>query len=291
MTASADIQADTISGDGGRRSLRQRRHITRPLIIGTTIIGIVLLLIIFGPIVSPYSPTATSLSETFAPPSLHHPLGTDNFGRDILTRILYGGRIDLLIAFLATSVTVVVGSLLGALAGFYGKWWDVIIMRAVDIAIAFPFLVLVIAIVAMLGPGQNNIFIAIWLVGWLTYARIVRGEILLVKRLEYVEAARVMGHSDWGIIIRHIMPNVITPVVVYSMADFVLNILVASSLSFLGLGVQPPNAEWGLMIAEGRDFFLRSWQLTTLPGIAILIVGTGFSLLGDGLADFLRPRG
>ncbi len=291
MTAPAEIQTDTAFGDGERGPVKQRRHITKPLIIGATIIVVVLLMTLVGPIVSPYNPTATSLSETFAPPSLHHLLGTDNFGRDIFTRILYGGRIDLMIAFLATSVTVIVGSLLGALAGYYGKWWDVIVMRAVDIAIAFPFLVLVIAIVAMLGPGRNNIFIAIWLVGWLAYARIVRGEILLVKRLEYVEAARVMGLSDWGIIIRHIMPNVITPVLVYSMADFVLNILVASSLSFLGLGVQPPNAEWGLMIAEGRDFFLRSWQLTTLPGIAILIVGTGFSLLGDGLADFLRPRG
>src|SRR5262249_48911523 len=146
----------------------------------------------------------------------------------------------------------------------------VAIMRAVDIAIAFPFLVLVIAIVSMLGPGQNNIFIAIWLVGWITYARIMRGEILVVKRLEYVEAARVIGHRDRGIIFRHILPNVITPLVVFSMADIVLNILVGSSLSFLGLGVQPPNPEWGLMIAEGRDFFLRAPQLTTLPGLAIL---------------------
>src|SRR5690606_6938961 len=250
--------------------------------VGPVLIGV-------GPTGLPSDPTDPALTETLAGPSLRHPLGTDNFGRDILTRILYGGRVDLMIAFLATSVTVVVGSILGAIAGFYGKWWDTIIMRIVDIAIAFPFLVLVIAIVAMLGPSQNNIFVAIWLVGWIAYARIVRGEILVVKRLEYVEAARVVGLTDRAIILRHIVPNVITPVVVFAMADMVLNILVDASLSFLGLGTQPPNPEWGLMIAEGRDFFLRSWQLTTIPGLAILVVGTGFSLLGDGLADLLRP--
>lgn len=269
---------------------KRRWRVTPPLIVGAIILALILVAVIVGPMISPYNPIKPNLVDTFAHISWSHPLGTDNFGRDILTRILYGGRVDLMIAALATSVTVVAGSLLGSLAGFYGGWWETIIMRAVDIAIAFPFLVLVIALVAMLGPGRNNIFIAIWMVGWLTYARIVRGEVLSVKRREYVEAARVNGLSDFRIIVRHIMPNVITPVIVYAMADFVLNILAASSLSFLGLGVQPPNAEWGLMIAEGRDFFLVAWQLTTLPGLAILIVGIAFALLGDGLADLLRPQ-
>jgi peptide/nickel transport system permease protein len=155
---------------------------------------------------------------------------------------------------------------------------------------AFPFLILVIAIVAMLGPSERNIFIAIWLVGWVSYARIMRGEVLVIKRLEYVEAARVVGQSDWGILTRHIVPNAITPIIIFAMADIILNILVASSLSFLGLGVQPPRPEWGLMIAEGRDFFLRAPHLTTIPGLVILVTGIGFSLLGDGLAEYLRPR-
>ena len=150
--------------------------------------------------VSPYDPTQPDLTDTFATSSWEHPLGTDNFGRDILTRILAGGRIDLFIAFMATSVTFVLGTILGSVAGYYGRWIDVIVMRSVDIAVAFPFLVLIIAIVAMLGPGRNNIFIAIWLVGWIAYARIVRGEILLAKQLEYSEAAKVMGNSDFRII-------------------------------------------------------------------------------------------
>ncbi|MBX5444201.1 ABC transporter permease [Sphaerobacter sp.] len=289
MNASTNVVGRAGLGAAEPLAPRSRRRISPSLIAGVAILGVVLVAVIVGPMISPYDPTEPVLTETFAGPSMRHPLGTDNFGRDILTRILYGGRVDLMIAFLATSVTVVVGGILGAIAGFYGKWWDTIIMRIVDIAIAFPFLVLVIAIVAMLGPSQNNIFVAIWLVGWIAYARIVRGEILVVKRLEYVEAARVVGLTDRAIILRHIAPNVITPVVVFAMADMVLNILVAASLSFLGLGTQPPNPEWGLMIAEGRDFFLRSWQLTTIPGLAILVVGTGFSLLGDGLADLLRP--
>lgn len=290
MSSVADARSVSGLGEETRSVERSRRPLPRSLIIGTSILAICIVAFIVGPMLSPYDPTEPDLANTFASPSLEHPLGTDNFGRDILTRILAGGRVDLYIAFLATSVTFVVGTILGSIAGYYGGWIDVVVMRTVDIAVAFPFLVLIIAIVAMLGPGRNNIFIAIWLVGWIAYARIVRGEVLVAKRLEYSEAAKVMGNSDFRIIARHLMPNVITAAVIFGMADMVLNILVAASLSFLGLGVQPPDPEWGLMIAEGRDFFLRSWQLTTLPGFAILIVGAGFSLVGDGLADYLRAE-
>lgn len=268
-----------------------RKRMNRSFLLGVGILTLVLLMVIFIPIISPYSPTEPNLTgETFAPASWSHPLGTDNFGRDTLTRLAYGGRIDLMIAVFATLVTLIVGSAVGVAAGFYGGWLDSIFMRIVDVAFAFPFIVLVIAIIAILGTGPLNVFIAIWAVGWVAYARIVRGETLVARRMEYVEAAQVIGMNNTRVMMRHILPNVITVAIIYSMADAVLNILTAAGLSFLGLGVQPPNPEWGLMIAEGRDFFLRDWRMTTLPGFAILIVGAGFSLLGDGLADMLRPR-
>ena len=187
--------------------------------------------------------------------------------------------------------TPVVGGFLGLLTGYFGGWFDTLIMRLVDFTLTMPYLVLVIAIVAILGTGTNNIVYAIWLVGWVTYARIVRAETLVARRLEYVEAARVIGMRPLRIILRHITPNVIAGAIVYSMADFVLNILVASTLSFLGLGIQPPHPEWGLMVAEARDFFLRDWRLMTYPGLAVLITGAAFGLIGDGLAQALRPKG
>lgn len=273
------------------RAGKRKRRVNLSLAAGASIVAVVILLTIVVPIVSPYDTTDPDLSgQTFAPMSLKHPLGTDNFGRDTFTRIAAGGRTDLAIAVFATLVTVVVGATIGLVAGFFGGWLDTLLMRFVDVAFAFPFLVLVIGIIAILGSGTLNVFIAIWLVGWVAYARIVRGETLVARRLEYVEAARVVGLGNRRIIFRHILPNVISAAVIFAMADAVANILLASSLSFLGLGVQPPNPEWGLMIAEGRDFFLRDWRMTTFPGLAVLVVGAGFSLLGDGLADVMRPR-
>jgi peptide/nickel transport system permease protein len=242
--------------------------------------------------ISPHSPTEPNFAEeTFAPSSWAHPLGTDNFGRDTLTRLAYGGRIDLVIAFAATLVTLVVGGALGLAAGYFGGWFDSLLMRLVDFTLTMPYLVLVIAIVAILGTGTWNIVYAIWLVGWVAYARIIRAETLVARKLEYVEAARVIGIGEHRIMLRHIVPNVVSAALIFAMADMVLNILVSSSLSFLGLGVQPPNPEWGLMVAEARDFFLRDWRLMTYPGLAVLVVGTGFGLIGDGLAQALRPRG
>ncbi len=273
------------------RKRRSRLH-NMSLYSGLAIIGLLVAFCLIYPMVSPWNPTEPDFTQpTFAPPSLAHPLGTDNFGRDTLTRLAWGGRVDLVVAFSATVVTLIVGSLLGLLAGYRGGWIDSILMRFVDFTVTMPYLVLVIAIVAVLGPSQWNIVIAIWLVGWVAYARIVRGETLIVRNLEYIEAARVAGMSDARIMLRQVLPNVVTAAIVFAMADMVLNILVASSLSFLGLGVQPPNPEWGLMVAEARDFFLRDWRLMTWPGLAVLIAGAGFGLIGDGLAQALRPRG
>ena len=271
---------------------RQRRWINPTLLSGLVFLGIIILFVVGYPFLVDWSPTEPDFSQpTFAGPSWDHLLGTDNFGRDNLTRLAYGGRVDLVVAFVATAVTVIVGGFLGLLTGYFGGWFDTLIMRLVDFTLTMPYLVLVIAIVAILGTGTNNIVYAIWLVGWVTYARIVRAETLVARRLEFVDAARVIGMSHLRIMLRHITPNVIASSLVYSMADFVLNILVASTLSFLGLGVQPPHPEWGLMVAEARDFFLRDWRLMTYPGLAVLITGAAFGLIGDGLAQALRPKG
>ena len=271
---------------------RRSRWFNRSLGLGAAITLLLAAFCLIYPLASPWNPVDPDFTQpTFASPSLAHPLGTDNFGRDTLTRLAWGGRVDLTVAFTATLVTLVIGSLLGLLAGYRGGWIDSVLMRFVDFTVTMPYLVLVIAVVAVLGPSQWNIVYAIWLVGWVAYARIVRGETLIARNLEYVEAARVAGMSDARIMLRQILPNVATAALVFAMADMVLNILVASSLSFLGLGVQPPNPEWGLMVAEARDFFLRDWRLMTYPGLAVLIAGAGFGLIGDGLAQALRPKG
>jgi peptide/nickel transport system permease protein len=287
LLASASPEAEATS-----RSARRRDRWRNPLLlIGSAILAAIVLFVIVYPVISPYDPTAPDFSRTpLAPPSREHLLGTDNFGRDILTRLAYAGRVDLLVAFVATAGTVVVGGMLGLVAGYAGRGLDTLIMRLVDFTLTMPYLILVIAIVAILGPGTTNIVYAIWLVGWVAYARIVRGETLVARRLEYVDAARVLGMGHARIIFRHILPNVAAAALVYSMADMVLNILLASSLSFLGLGTQPPNPEWGLMVAEARDFFLRDWRLMTYPGLAVLLTGAALGMIGDGLAQALRPK-
>jgi peptide/nickel transport system permease protein len=274
-----------------QRQGRARSFVNPLLLLGIAVMVVLTAVLVIYPMISPYSPTDPNFLEpTFADPSWRHPLGTDNFGRDTLTRLAYGGRIDVVIALVATLVTLVVGGFLGLLTGYYGGWFDSILMRLVDFTLTMPYLVLVIAIVAILGPGTWNIVYAIWLVGWVAYARIVRAETLVASRLEYVDAARVVGMGELRVMLRHILPNVVSAAIVFAMADMVLNVLVASSLSFLGLGVQPPQPEWGLMVAEARDFFLRDWRLMTYPGLAVLILGAGLGLIGDGLAQALRPK-
>ena len=284
--------AGTLSADRVSRN-RGGRNWANPLILtGSVLLAVIVLFCAIYPFVSPHDPTAPNFTQPpLAPPSATHLLGTDNFGRDILTRLAYGGRVDLIVALIGTAGTVVVGGLLGLIAGYTGGWLDSLIMRLVDFTLTMPYLVLVIAIVAILGPGTQNIVYAIWLVGWVAYARIVRGETLVARQQEYVDAARVLGMEHSRIMLRHILPNVAAAALIYAMADMVLNILLASSLSFLGLGTQPPNPEWGLMVAEARDFFLRDWRLMTYPGLAVLVTGAALGLIGDGLAQAMRPRG
>jgi peptide/nickel transport system permease protein len=217
-------------------------------------------------------------------------LGTDQFGRDILSRIIFSTRIDVLIAFGATGVAFAVGTVLGLISGYYGGWVDKFVMRVVDVFFAFPFLVLVLAIIAMLGPGLINMFIAIWLTSWPPYTRLVRGEVLTAKREEYVLAARALGYGDLRIMFGHLLVNVVMSAIVFAMIGCVYNLGLGAFLGYLGLGVQDPLVEWGKMIADSQNFILTNWWLPTFPGIAIVIFGLGLSLIGDGLSSLIRAE-
>jgi peptide/nickel transport system permease protein len=275
------------------RATRRRRRFWRrypTLIIGAAILLAAIAAAIFGPLISPYDPTAVDVLNPLAPPLTHgHPFGTDSFGRDILSRIVNGARIDLAIGFGATVVTATLGSLIGLISGYFGGRIDTVIMRVVDVFFAFPFFVLVIALISVLGLGITSMFVAIWLTGWITYARIIRAETLVAKKQEYALAARALGYGHTRIMVRHILPNVVAPAVIFSMVDAVGNILLGSALGFLGLGAQQPSPEWGAMISDGQTYMLSAWWLPTIPGLAIVVVAAGFSLFGDGIADLLRP--
>jgi peptide/nickel transport system permease protein len=241
-------------------------------------------------VIAPHDPNQQDLFHILSGPSSQHWLGTDELGRDEFSRLLYGARVDLRVGFIAVLFPFLIGTTLGCIAGYYGGWVDTILMRLVDVMVAFPFLVLTIALVFVLGPGTSSIWIAITAVGWVSYARILRGEILVAKRQEYVLAARSGGLSNRRIIIRHLLPNTITQAIVFSMSDIVLDILLIVTLGYLGLGIQPPTPDWGAMIADGQQFMSTHAALSIYPGVMVVITGLGLSLLGDGLADLLRPE-
>ena len=259
------------------------------LVAGLAILAVVIGLALAAPLITSYNPIAQNLNETLLGPSSRHLLGTDQLGRDTFTRLLYGLRLDLRIAFIAVLLPFLLGTVLGSLAGYFGGWVDTTIMRLVDIVVAFPFYVLIIALVFVLGPGERSIYFAITLVGWVAYARIIRGEILVAKRQDYVTAARSGGLSNARIMRRHLLPNVISQAYIYAMSDIVQDILAIVTLGYLGLGIPPPTADLGSMINDGQNFLSTHWQLTTFPGLAVVVVGLGLSLTGDGLADLLRP--
>jgi peptide/nickel transport system permease protein len=244
-----------------------------------------LALALAAPWVAPYDPIAQDLNATLLPPFGTHLLGTDNFGRDILSRIIWGTRIDLQMGVFGVLFPFLIGTTIGSASGYFGGLIDIVLMRLLDITMSFPFFVLIIAIVATLGPGLISFYIALALVGWVSYARLVRAQFLVIKNADFVLAARSLGYSHARIALRHILPNAIMPAVVFSMSDAVIDILLGSSLSYLGLGIQPPTAEWGLMIAEGQGFIASAWWIAFFPGLAIVLLATGFSLLADGFAE------
>jgi len=273
-----------------RRGFRRRWYRTPSFVAGVSILGLIVLGALAAPLITLHNPTDQDLLHTLAGPSRSHWLGTDDLGRDVWSRLVYGARTDLRVVFLAVLFPFTIGTALGLVSGYYGGWIDSVTSWLVNVVVAFPFYVLIIALVFALGPGTRSIYIAITLVGWVSYTRIVRGEVLVAKRRDYVLAARAAGLSDARILLRHLLPNVITQAIVFSMSDIVLDILAIVTLGYLGLGVQPPNPDWGRMIADGQTFLTTHWELSTIPGIAIIITALGLSLLADGLADLLRPE-
>ena len=258
--------------------------------IGLAMLAALLALSVAGPALLAADPLEIDFGQVLQPPGPGHPFGTDDLGRDVLARVLAAARVDLQVVSICVALPFLIGSTIGLVSGYVGGWADRVLMRCVDVLWAFPFYVLVISIVGALGPSAGNLYLAFSLVVWISFARIVRGEVLLARRLEYTQAAYLLGYSHVRIMLRHILPNVITPAIVFMMADVVLTILAVTSLGFLGLGIQPPTPEWGVMIADGRNFIQDGWWIALFPGLAIVFVGVTFSFLGDGLDTQLRPK-
>jgi ABC-type dipeptide/oligopeptide/nickel transport system permease subunit len=264
----------------------------RRAMLGLGAVAVLVVLAVAAPLVSRWDPTAIALANQLQPPSMAHWLGTDLQGRDVWARLIYGARISLSVGFLSQGIALSIGLTLGLISGFYGKWVDETVMRLADVTLAFPSLLLLIALAAAFEPSLGTVLVTIGVVGWAGMARIVRGQVLVVRQLEYVQAARALGERDYRIITRHLLPNVIAPVVIAATLGVAGAIMAEAALSFLGLGVQPPTPSWGSMIADGRDLEqLRHAPWTSLsPGLAIGIAVLGFNLLGDALRDALDPR-
>lgn len=272
---------------GLRRRVVPRQY---ALTLGITIVALWMCVACLATWIAPFDPVMQDASVSLLPPGGMHLFGTDNFGRDIFSRVLWGARVDLQICVLGVIFPFLLGTTLGALSGYLGGVADAIIMRVIDIVLAFPFLVLMLAIIAILGPGLGSFYIAMAMVGWVSYARLVRAQVLTLKQRDFILAARSLGYSHTRILFCHLMPNALIGAAVFSMSDCVLVLLNGAAVSYLGLGVQPPVAEWGVMIAEGQSFITTAWWITTFPGLAIVVLAMGFSLLADGLGDKLGAR-
>jgi peptide/nickel transport system permease protein len=288
-TGGALVELAPRPADRGVQARRATWYKQKALVAGLIITGLIVIAAVAAPLITFYNPINQNLVDTLQGPSGLHWLGTDQLGRDTYTRLIYGARVDLRVGFIAVLFPFVLGTVLGSVAGYFGGWVDLVVGRLIDVVVAFPFYVLVIALVFVLGPGARSIYIAITAVGWVSYARIVRSEVLVAKRQEYVLAAQSGGLSNLRIMGRHLLPNVISQAIVYAMSDIVQDILAIVTLGYFGLGIPPPTAEWGSMINDGQNFLSTHWQLTTIPGLAVVVVGFGLSLIGDGLADVLRP--
>ena len=262
-------------------------RLPRKFWVGASIVTVYVLAALAAPWIAPHDPDAQDVVNRLADPSWQHPVGTDELGRDVMSRLIFAARIDLTVGFLGALLPMLAGTALGALAGYIGRWVDALIMRVADVVQAFPAYILIIALVFAFGQGAGTILLAFTLTVWVIYARIVRDEILRVRGLDYVQAARAAGLSHGRIIARHVLPNTISQTVVYFATDILFAILALASFSFIGLGIPPPDAEWGAMIEGGKEFLRDNWWLTAAPGAALSIVGLGFMLMGDGLDDWI----
>jgi peptide/nickel transport system permease protein len=271
-----------------RGAIRFRHH---PMAVGGAIIVVIVALVaLAAPLLAPYSPDAQSLAQRLQPPSPAYWLGTDELGRDILSRLIYGARATLGIVALVSVVTAPIGLVLGCAGGYLGRWVEIGLMRVTDVFLALPRLILALAFVAALGPGIENAVLALAIVSWPPYARVARAETLALRNAEFIDAVRLAGASSGRIVLRHVMPLCLPSVIVRMSLDMAGVILTAAGLGFLGLGAQPPTAEWGAMIASGRQYMLDHWWVAAMPGIAIAILSLAFNLLGDGLRDWLDPK-
>jgi len=264
-------------------------------IMGFIIMSVVLFFAIFGPSVSPHDPRQHNLQARFKSPGFTsdkgtYILGTDQLGRDIVSRMIAGSRVSVIVGSVSVVIAGTIGVAYGLIAGFAGGWMDAVLMRIADALLAIPFIVLVVAVSGVVGPGLITLILILGFTGWVTYARVTRGEVLVVRELEYVTAARLIGQTSFKIIFKHILPNVMTSAIVLAALQMGVTILAESSLSFLGLGVQPPTVTWGLMLADGRQYLGSAWWMATFPGIAITMMVLGVVFLGDWLRDMLDPR-
>lgn len=274
-----------------RRNKALRRLLREPTTVaGLWIMCTFVLLALLAPLVSPYDPLDQDIPAGLTPPSAKYPLGTDKLGRDILSRMLYGARISLTVGAVVVALAGSFGAMVGLLSGYLGRWPDELLMRLTDIFFAFPSLILAMAIAGALGPSLENALIAVAVVTWPVYARLVRGQVLSLREQEFIQAARLVGAPASRIISRHLLPNTMAPLLVQATFDMGAIILTVAGLSFIGFGAQPPTPEWGVMISEGRNYITTQWWLTGVPALAILLLVAAFNLVGDGLRDVLDPR-
>jgi peptide/nickel transport system permease protein len=287
----APIAAPKARARRGRSVLARVKAWPTGVKVGAGIVGVLALAALFAPLIAPYGPNEIDITSLLSSPSSQHLFGTDDTGRDVFSRTLYGLRLDLVLALLVTYVPLPFAVLVGAIAGYFGGWVDTIVSRLADIMIAFPFIVLVIAIVAIVGPGIEGFLIGVPLAAWALYARLARSEMLVVREQPYMMATTALGYSKWRAILKHGLPNVLRPCLVYSTIDLVGNLILLSGLSYLGFGVQPPTAELGAIIANGQEYLLTAWWIATLPGLVLLLFGVGVGLIGEGFSDRGMERG
>lgn len=269
---------------------RRRLPLNRSGALGLALVAVVTTVAVIAPLIAPYGPVESDLSRSLQPPSRAHWMGTDQLGRDLFTRVLYGARVSLAIGLVTVGISGVVGLVVGVTAGYLGGLADVILMRIVDVWLSFPFILLALVVNAILGMGLQNIILTLIITGWVVYARLVRGEVLAIKTLEYVEAARALGAPEGRIVFRHMLPNLWTPVIILSSLQVAQFIVAEAAISFLGFGVQPPMASWGNMLNEGKTYIYNAWWMTTFPGLALVLTALGVNLVGDWMRDTLDPR-